>query len=818
MHPFRSLVRNPLFTGAAVLTVALGIGASVTVFTIVNAVLLRPLPFPEADRLVVLKYAAPGFGGRRGGISERISGPLYFLYADESRALDGVTAIQMGSASFTDAENPQRVLTSDVTASFLDMLRTPPRIGRAFSQRDEREDAEPVVLLSDALWRTRFGADPDVVGRLVDVDGSRTEVVGVMPPGFTFLWPNIDLWRPLRLDRETVQLGNFFHMGVARVADGFTLEQAEAELGAMLSDLRAVFPDQYAAPTLAEAGFRPVIVPAREHLVGDIGATLWILLAAVGFLLLIACANVANLFLVKSDARYNEFAIRFALGARRGHLAGSVFLESMALGLAGGLVSVPISLLAVRLLVRWGPRELPRLQEISVDSSVLVFGVAVSVLAGLLVGLLPAWRTTAVAASAGLTAGARSATDGRKRLSARRGLVTAQIALALVLLIGAGLAARSFQKLVAVDPGFDPVDALTFSVALPERTYEPAARLSFQRALLERLRGLPGVVGGAATNGIPLAFFPRASDHRFERGALAKLDVPRVLRWKQIAPGYFDAMRIDFLEGRDFDPLDEERGERAVIVSRSFARQAWPGGNALGQGVRSGGMPRVDGDGWFRVIGVVDDVHEIGLHIDPPPMAYYPQVVRTTRDDETSTSIMPAMRYVVRASNAAGLAGGVRDAVRELDATLPVSDVDTLEAVVARARQQRAFVMVLIVVAAVLALLLGTVGLYGVVSYTVARRRREIAIRMAVGAQVSDVRRLVLLEAGGLAGIGTALGIGAALALTRQLQAILFETSPLDPAVFGGVSALLVSICLLASWMPARRATRVQPMSALRVE
>ena len=231
----------------------------------------------------MLKYAAPGFGGSRGGISDRISGPLYFLYADESRALDGVTAIQMGNASFTDAENPQRVLTSDVTVSFFDMLRTPPRIGRALGQRDARQDAEPVVLLSDALWRTRFGADPDVVGRIVDVDGSRTEVVGVMPPGFTFLWPNIDLWRPLRLDRETVQLGNFFHMGVARIADGFTLEQAEAELGAMVSDLRAVFPDQYAAPTLAEAGFRPVIVPAREHLVGDIGATLWILLAAVGF-------------------------------------------------------------------------------------------------------------------------------------------------------------------------------------------------------------------------------------------------------------------------------------------------------------------------------------------------------------------------------------------------------------------------------------------------------------------------------------------------------------------------------------------------------
>ena len=808
---WRRAAANPGFTLVALATLAVGVGANVALFTVVNAVLLRPLPLPDSERLVLLRHAAPGLVQ----FDELpLSDALYFLYADESRTLDGVAAVRERAASFTDAANPQRVRAASVSASFFDVLRTPPRLGRAFTAEDDRPGAAPVVVLSDGLWRGRFGADPGVVGRVVDLDGTRAEVVGVMPPGFAFSRPRAELWRPMRLDRGNVQLGNFGIRGVARIADGATLEQARAELEAMLSNLVEVFPDEGAAPTLAAAGFRPLVARAREVVVGDVESTLWILLGAAGFLLLIACANVANLFLVRSEARAGELAIRAALGEGRARRAAAVLLESLAFGVAGGLAALPLAAGAVRLLVRFGPRDLPRLDEISVDGSVLLFGLAVSVAAGLLFGLLPALRAGAAGGAAHLPGGARGATGGRRRRLVRRGLVTAQMALALTLLAGSGLAARSFQRLAAVDPGFDPAGVLTFGLALPNRAYpEPGARMAFHRQLLDRLRALPGAAGAAAVTDVPLSGLVRASGHSLEDRPLADGDVPLVFHWNRVSPGYFDALRIALVEGRDFDRLDGERAAPVAIVSRALARAYWPGESALGRGIRPDGPPEEEGEDWFRIVGVVDDVHQTGLHEDPPAMAYYPLPGVVVGVDAPAL-----MRYVLRAPNAAALAGAAREAVRGIDPTLPIADVDTLEALVGRARGERAFVMVLLLIAAGLALLLGSVGLYGVVSHMVAQRRREIAIRMAVGARTADVRRLVLTEAGGLALAGAALGVASAAALTRRLQALLFETSPLDPAVFAAVSTLLVAVCLLASWLPARRAARIEPTTALRVE
>ena len=763
----------------------------------------------------MLRHAAPGLVQ----LDELpMSDALYFLYAEESRTLDGVTVLRDGQASFTGPENPQRVQAATVTASFFDVMRTPPRIGRAFTPEEERPGAAPVVVLSDGLWRTRFGADPGVVGRVADLDGASVEIVGVMPPGFAFSRPETGLWRPIGLDRENVQLGAFGITGVARIADGSTLGQVQAELDAMLSNLVDVFPDEGAAPILANAGFRPLIERAREVVVGDIESTLWILLGAVGFLLLIACANVANLFLVRSEARHGEVAVRAALGESRARAAGSVLLESLVLGVAGGLAacrSLPLAVLAVRLLVRFGPRGLPRLDEISMDGFVLLFGLAVSVAAGLLFGLLPALRASAVAASGHMTEGARGATGGRERQLARRGLVVVQIALALTLLVGSGLAVRSFQKLAAVDPGFDPVDVLTFGLALPQRDFDsPDSRLNFHRQVVDRLGALPGAVEAAAASTVPLGGEVSGSGHSIEGRPLADGDVPPVFMTKRVSPGYFDALRIELVEGRVFDRLDGERDAPVVVVSRSVARAYWPGESAIGKGIRLGGPPGEEGEEWSRIVGVVDDVHEIALHEDPPEMAYYPLPGVIGGEGAPATT----MRYVVRAPNAAALAGAVRETVRGLDPTLPIAEVETLETLVGRARAERAFAMVLLLIAAGLALLLGSVGVYGVVSWTVAQRRREIAIRMAVGAQVTDVRRLVLIEAGGLALAGAALGIASAVALTRRLQALLFETSPLDPTVFFAVSTLLIGVCLLASWLPARRAAGIDPMTALRAE
>lgn len=807
----RRFAATPGFTVISLVTVAIGVGANIAIFTIVNAVLLRPLPIPDSDRLVMLTHTAPGLVQLD---ALPMSDALYFLYANESRTLDGVVLIRDGQVSFTGPENPQRVLAADVTASFFDVMRTPTRLGRTFTADDQREGSAPVIMLSDGLWKTRFGADPGVVSRTVEVDGANAEVVGVMPPIFAFPRPETELWRPLRLNEEEVQLGRFGFFGLARIAGGYTLEQVQAELGAMLSNLVEVFPDERAAPVLANAGFRPLIKPAREVVVGDIQAALWILLGAVGFLLLIACANVANLLLARFEARHREIAIRFALGESRAQLAGSILLESLVLGVSGGFAALPLALLAVRLLVRFGPQELPRLNEISVDGSVLVFGLAVSIIAGLLFGLLPALRAGAIAASR-LAEGSRGASGGRERHLIRRVLVVAQIALALTLSIGSGLAVRSFQRLASVDPGFDAVEVLTFRLSLPERDYGAAgSRLTFHRQMVDRLGGVPGVIGVAAASNTPLSGELNGSGHSLEDHPQAGDEVPPVFMMKRISPGYFDAMRIDLIEGRDFDRLDEERQAPVVIVSRSVARKYWPGESALGKGIRQGGPPEKEGEQWFRVVGVVDDVYETDLHEDPPEMAYYPLVMEIDGGQEVPL----AMSYVVRAENTDMVAGPVRATVRALDPNLPISNVDTLARLVTRARYERAFVMLLLVIAAGFALLLGSVGLYGVISYMVAQRRREIAIRMAIGAQLSDIRRMVLVEAGWMALLGTALGIGSALLLTRRLQALLFETSPLDPIVFLAVSTLLVGVCALASWLPARGAARIEPVTALRSE
>ena len=808
---WRRAAAHPSFTLVALATLAVGIGANVAIFTVVNAVVLRPLPIPDSERLVMLRHAAPGLAQ----LDELpMSDALYFLYAQESRTLDGVAVYRNMQASFTGPDNPQRVQAARVTASFFDVMRTPPRIGRGFTPEDDRPGAAPVVVLADGLWRSRFGGEPDVVGTVVDLDGASVEVVGVMPPGFSFSRPDAELWQPMGLDRDNTQLGAFGINGVARIADGSTLEQAQAELGAMLSNLADVFPDDGAAAVLASAGFRPLVDRAREVVVGDIEATLWILLGAVGFLLLIACANVANLFLVRSEARHGEVAIRAALGEGRGRLAGTVFVESLALGVAAGLASLPLAVVAVRLLVGFGPRALPRLDEISIDATVLLFGLAASVVAGLLFGVLPAWRASAAAASGHMTAGARGATAGRERQLARRGLVVVQVALALTLLVGSGLAVRSFQKLTAVDPGFDSTDVLTFGLALPLRDYDPPeSRLAFHRQTVDRLRALPGVAGAAAASTVPLGGELSGSGHTIEGRPLADGEVPPVFMWKRVSPAYFDAMRVELVEGRVFDALDGERDAPVVIVSRAVARAQWPGESALGKGIRLGGPPPEEGQGWSRIVGVVDDVHEVALHEDPPAMVYYPIPGITG-----GVAVPPVMRYVVRAPNAGALAGAVRETVRELDPTLPIAEIETLETLVGRARGERAFVMVLLVIAAALALLLGSIGLYGVVSYMVAQRRREIAIRMAVGAQVTDVRRLVLVDAGWMALLGVAVGVASAVVLTRRIQALLFETAPLDPIVFLTVSALLAAICLLASWVPARRVAGIDPMTILRTE
>jgi len=812
----RRLAASPGFTAISVLTLATGIGANLAIFTTVNAVLLRPLPLPESDRLVIVSHAAPGLVQ----LDELpMSEPLYFLYARELETIDGMMLFEETASSFTGPENPQRVASARVSPSFFEVLRSPPRVGRGFLDEDSRPDAPPTMVLSDSLWRSRFDADPNVVGRVVEVDGARTEIVGVMPAVFTFPRPETQLWRPLELNETQTQarLGVFRSQGVVRLGPGRSRNQLETELVGLTANLVDLFPGASAGPVLVNAGFRPVVTPLREWMVGDIQATLWILLGAVGFLLLIACANVANLFLVRAEGRHRDLSVRVALGAGRARLVGSTLSESVLLALVGGLVAVPLTLAAVRLLVRFGPDGLPRVHEISVDGTVLLFGLALAIAGGLLFGLLPALRAAGITASAALREGARGASLGRDRHLARRGLVVAQIALALTMLVGSGLAVRSFQRLAAVDPGFDTTNLLTFRANLVDRQYDSdASRLSFVRRLLDRLGGLPGVTAAAAVTTTPLSGQLGDGGHSLEDQPLADGEAPPLFMVKYASPGYFGAMRIPIIEGRDFDRLDEDRGDAIAIVTSSIARRFWPGTSALGKGLRGGGPPATDGEEWYRVVGVVGDVRETGLQNDAPDLVYYPMAPEP--DADGGNRVPPGISYVVRADQAEQLIGPAREVVHALDPNLPVTNAEIYDTILRRDRAQPAFVMTLLIIAAAFALLLGAIGLYGVISYVVAQRTREIAIRMAVGAQLADIRSLVLVDAGGMALVGIAIGIGATSALTRRLQALLFETSPLDPVVFVAVATLLAAVSLLASWLPARRAARVEPAIALRAE
>ena len=805
----RRFAASPGFTLLSLLTLAIGIGANIAIFSIVNGVLLRPLPFPASDQMVILNHTAPGLPGLE---TMPMSEPLFHLYQQESRTLESVAVLDDAQASFTDTENPQRVKSSAISASLFDVLKSEPKIGRRFVPEDNVQGAARVVIVGDAVWRSRFGSDPQIVGRSVQVNGESAEIIGVMPQGFAFPDPETQLWIPAALDPETARLGNFGQFGIGRIAEGHTLEGVQTELSGLLTNLEERFPEGGAARVLAEAEFAPKVTPAREFLVGDVQSALWIVLGAVSFLLLIACANVANLFLARTEGRLREVSIRFALGESRGWLMGSVMIESLILGLLGGIAALPLGYGAVRLLVLYGPQELPRIQQVSVDGTVVAFGLLISLVAGLLFGVVPALRAGALASSNRLAGGARGGTAGRSRNRFRQVLVVAQIALALTLLIGSGLAVRSFQRLSDLDPGFVPSDTLSFRLELPERDYAEASTiLDFQHRLLGRLGALPGVVSVAAADSLPLTGSLRGSGHSLEGHEDPETTLPLLFRMKQVSPSYFEAMGIRILDGEPIAAVHETERRKVVVVSKTLAATRWPGESPLGKGLISGGRPE-DPEGWYRVIGVAADVYEEQLEEKAPELVYYPMAIADDEEDEVPRQ----MSFVVRAQAAAGLADQVRDAVGAINSSLPISNVETLELLVARARATRAFVMLLLIVAAGFALLLGSVGLYGVISYVVAQRAREIAIRMAVGAQTNDIRRMVLVEAGWLALAGTVVGVGAAIALTRRLQALLFETSPLDPIVFAVVSLLLATVCLAASWLPARRAARVSPVSALR--
>lgn len=804
----KGLARSPQFTMAAVVTLALAIGTNTAVFSVVQGVLLKPLSFHEADRLVMLRHTAPGLGYPEFGISPG----LYLLYAGESGAFRSSGIYTEANVNITgDDAPPSRITAARASRDVFTTLGVSPAAGRVFDIAEDRPGGPAVVLLSHGLWRERFGSDPGLVGRTVHIDGEPRTIVGVMPEGFEFPDRNTRLWLPLALEGAEREFGTFSYQAIARLGDGLDAAQAQARLRPLMDRVPGLAEDDSDFAAFIEAGrLAAVVKPLKEMVVGDISRALWILLGTVAFVFLIACANVTNLFLVRAEARQKEMAVRAALGAGRTGLIGHYAAESVLIAVAGGVLGLALASGMLRGLLHFAPPNMPRLHEIALDPIVLAFTALVTALAAVLLGILPTLRLTSPDLLATLGRSSRGASAGRERNRARQSLVVAQTALALVLLVGSGLMVRSFQKIRAIEPGFEPRDAISFRLSLPESNYAAERVAQFHTQLLERLRAVPGVQQAGATSHPPLAGCCSGTAHIIEDHPLERGQMPPMFWYSTVSDGYFEAMRIPIVAGRSFESFDGDAGRRNVIVSEDLARHVWPDADPIGRRIR----PATQDTGWYTIVGVAGSVRDQTLEREPGQMVYYPVSPAASGVLAQARS----MAYVIRTAQPDAIAPLSRAEVWSVDPDLPIAASSTYEKIVADSMIRLSFTMLALVAASAIALFLGAIGLYSVISYIVAQRTNEIGIRLALGARPVQVRRMVVLQGARLAALGLIIGFVAALGLTRLMQGMLFGIEPTDAFTFIVVSGVLAAIALLASYVPALRASRIDPASSLKAE
>jgi predicted permease len=802
----KRLFADKRFSFLSILTLAVGIGLAVGIFCLVYGVLFAPLPYPEPERLVDVNHEAPGLD-----LDDMdISAPLYLRYRERVRSFEEIALVRDGRVSLTGLDVPDRVRQGTVTASLFRVARTAPLLGRSFTEEEEKPGATPVVLVSERFWRGRLGADPAVLDRSIEIDGSRRQIVGVLPAGFALPFEDVEVWIPMVFEPGRNPLGQFSYRSLARLREGASIEAARAEMRSITDRLLEEFPEEPASAVLARSGFAPMVAPLLEVMVGDIRSALLVLSWAVGFVLLMACVNVANVFLVRAEGRRRELALRSALGATRGTILAGFLAEGLVLALAGGALALGLAAVAVRALVRFAPEGVPRLASIQIDLRVLAFTLLVSVGAAVLVALLPTLPYSRPNVTSALRDGGRGMSAGRERVRLRRGLVALQMALGLVLLVCSALMVRSFRELAAVSPGFRPEGALTLRVSLPGTSYETPKRVAgFVASLTERLAVLPGARSSGAVDWLPLTGAASGSGHSIEDFPLGETDLPPVFIMNFADEGYADALGLTLLEGRWLEGADLREARRVVVVTKTVARRYWPNGSAVGKRITPG---RPANDGWYEIVGVVDDLHLEALDVEPRATTFYPMV-----GPDGSGGIGTNVSLVVRGdADPESLADAARAAVWALDPNVPITHVLPLERIVEDSRAPMVFSMALLLLASALAVLLGAVGTYGVVSFVVSQRTKEIGVRMSLGAVRGQVRRMVLGDGLRTALPGLVVGMLAAFGLTRFMASLLFSVSPLDPVSFAVAPILLLAVATISSLLPAERASRVNPIEALR--
>jgi len=790
-YAVRQLARTPGFTVVVLLTIALGIGASTAIFSVVNGVLLRPLPYPEPHTLVRVHEVVPQYG-------EFSVAPANLVdWRQQNTVFEQIAGFTGERATYIDASGPSMLAGSTVSWDLFDLLRVTPSLGRTFRSEEDAPGKNSVIVISHGTWLNRFGGDPSVLGRSIALNGSPATIVGVMPAGFAFPSADAEYWRPIAIDPVKATRGGHFLGVIARLKSGVSIEQARAEMKTIAERLAVQYP---ASSANESAGVRGL----HEQIVGGVRSALLTLLGAVAAVILIACSNVANLLLVRASVREREMAVRVALGAGRGRLIGQMLAESLVLSLTGGAIGLGLAFLAIPAIQALSAGSIPRVASVGVDVRVLAFATITSILTGVLFGLVPAWQASRTVVGPALKEGGRSSTAAGGQWL-RNTLLVVEVALSIVLLVGAGLLLRSFVKLTNVDPGFRPERVLAFRVALPNASYsEEQQRVAFFDRLLEGLQRAPGVTASAMVQSLPIR-----NDYFLSFSIQGRPALPPgselSANHRVISPDYFKALGVPLLRGRAFNARDVEKSPMVAMIDEAFAARHFANENPIGRGLDIGNGT----DGFYEIVGIVGNVNYAGLDRAPSPTMYVP----------FKQDVFSSMWMVISTDgDPARLSGPARQALLEVDRQLPAFGITTLASVVSDSVGQRRFSMLLLTTFALVALFLAAVGLYGVVGYSVSQRTQEIGVRMAIGAQREDVLRMVLGGGMKLSALGLFIGLIAAVLLARLVTTMLFDVEPFDPMSYFATASLLAAVSLLACYLPARRAMKVDPVVAMRRE